>query len=149
MYRSKSFFTPKLQCSYIMVLVDNAQFASVHSQYSLREISLSGGNYFRGKFYGEWAIFRGWQLSSGAIFRGAIIQGKIVRGAITQGGNFPRGQSSRHLLVRGVLQHGTKNIEREYLYISTIWKDQNSWKLLRRRLSFVSLSSFCRNNAFI
>ena len=91
----------------------------------------------------------GGQLFSGAIFRGAMIQGKIVRGAITQGGNFPRGQSSRHLLVRGVLQHGTKNIEREYLYISTIWKDQNSWKLLRRRLSFVSLSSFCRNNAFI
>ena len=91
----------------------------------------------------------GGQLFSGAIFRGAMIQGKIVPGAITQGGNFPRGQSSRHLLVRGVLQHATKNIEREYLYISTIRKDQNSWKLLRRRLSFVSLSSFCRNNAFI
>ena len=91
----------------------------------------------------------GGQLFSGAIFRGAMIQGKIVRGAITQGGNFPRGQLSRHLRVRGVLQHGTKNIEREYLYISTIWKDQNSWKLLRRRLSFVSLSSFFRNNAFI
>ena len=140
MYRSKYFFTSKLQCSYIMVLVDNAQFASVHLQYSLREISLSGDNYFRGKFYGEWAIFR---RGGGSYPWGQFSGRKSSRGKL------PGGQLSRHLLVRGVLHHGTKNIEPEYLYISTIWKDQNSWKLLRRRLSFISLSSFFRNNAFI
>ena len=40
-------------------LVDNAQFSSVHSYYSLGGICLSGGNYFRGKLYGEGAIFLG------------------------------------------------------------------------------------------
>ena len=43
----------------------------------------------------------------------------------------------------------TKKIERQYLFISTIWKDQSYWKLLRRRLSFVSVLSSFRNNAFI
>ena len=32
---------------------------------------------------------------------------------------------------------------------NAIWKDQNSWKLLRRRPFFVTLSSFFRNNVFI
>ena len=60
------------------------------------------------------------------------------------------------LLVRRVLHLRIKNIERQYLFISTIWKDQNSWKYedkllralrkLRRRLSFVSIH---RNNALI
>ena len=60
--------------------------------------------------------------------------------------------------MRRVLHHGTKNIERQYLFISTIWKikiagsyeNKPSLDLrkLRRGLSFVSFSSF-KNNAFI
>ena len=90
---SKSIFTP-LQYSYIVVLVGNAEFSSVHSQYSLRGICLSGGNYFQGKFYGEWAIFWGsvflvdnyprgqlsWRQSSrGQLSRGQFSPGEIVR----------------------------------------------------------------------
>ena len=40
-------------------------------------------------------------------------------------------------------------LTKKSVFISTIWKDQNSWKLLRRWLSLVSLSPFFRNNTFI
>ena len=33
------------------------------------------------------------------------------------------------LLVRRVLHHGAKNTERQHLFVSTIWKDQNGCKL--------------------
>ena len=39
-----------------MVLIDNAQFSSVPSQYSLRGVCLSGCDYLRRKLYGEGAI---------------------------------------------------------------------------------------------
>ena len=51
---------------YIIVLIDNAQFSSINSQYSLGGICLSGGNYFRGKVWGEGTIFWG-QFSSKAL----------------------------------------------------------------------------------
>ena len=60
------------------------------------------------------------------------------------------------LLVKRVLYHGTKNIERQYpsfyfnhFFISTIWKDQNSWKLFRTAFpcfSFVFI--FFKSNWF-
>ena len=53
---------------------------------------MSGGDYLRGKLYGEGEIFRGeiflggkfprGQLSSGAIVQGAIIRGRFSSGAI-------------------------------------------------------------------
>ena len=104
------------------VLVDNAQFASVYSQYSLRGICLSGDNYFRGKFFSEFIIFQG-QFSSGA----------IVRGAIFLGGNYPPGQlpvgqvsgwqSSKGKLSRGQLsgeQFSPRAIVRTPSYIQSI-----------------------------
>ena len=61
---------------------------------------MSGGNYFRRKFYDEGTIFRGdiflggngpggyfplEQLPSGTIVLGAIIRGEIIQGAIARG----------------------------------------------------------------
>ena len=62
-HESKPPFTPKLQYSYFIVVVDNAQFSSGHLYYSSEVICLSGDNYFGGEFYGEGTIFRG-QFSS-------------------------------------------------------------------------------------
>ena len=35
-----------------------------------------------------------------------------------------------NLLDRRVLHHGIKSIERQYLLVPVIWKDQNNWNLL-------------------
>ena len=101
-----STFIPKLQYSYIIVLIEDVQFSLVHSQYSLRGICLSEGNYFRGRFYSEWTIFR-W--GGGAVFLGGncsggtFPRGKLSGGAIFLGSNcpackFPQGQLSEHLV---------------------------------------------------
>ena len=102
-----STFIPKLQYSYIVVLIEDVQFSLVHSQYSLRGICLSGGNYFRGRFIvsGQFSGGGGGgQFSLGAIVQVALIpRGKLSGGAIFLGSNcpackFPQGQLSEHLV---------------------------------------------------
>ena len=59
-------FTPKLQYSYIIVLVDNSKFSSVRSQYSLKGICLSTT-----KFCGRGAVFLEWKGGGGNFPRGS------------------------------------------------------------------------------
>ena len=82
-----STFIPKLQYSYIVVLIEDVQFSLVHSQYSLRGICLSGGNYFRGRFIVsvQFSGGGGGQFSLGAIVQVALIpRGKLSGGAIVR-----------------------------------------------------------------
>ena len=51
---------------------------SFHSQYFLRGICVSRGNYFRGKFYGEGANFPRGQMSGEQLSRGQFSSGAIV-----------------------------------------------------------------------
>ena len=60
-------FTPKLQYSYIIVLVDNSKFSSVRSQYSLKGICLSTT-----KFCGRGAVFLEWKGEGGQFSSGQL-----------------------------------------------------------------------------
>ena len=51
---------------------------SFHSQYFLRGICVSRGNYFRGKIYGEGANFPRGQMSGEQLSRGQFSSGAIV-----------------------------------------------------------------------
>ena len=96
-----STFIPKLQYSYIVVLIEDVQFSLVHSQYSLRGICLSGGNYFRGRFIvsGQFSGGGGGQFSLGAIVQVAL----IPRGKLSGGGNFSRKQLSGVQISSGAI----------------------------------------------
>ena len=88
-----STFIPKLQYSYIVVLIEDVQFSLVHSQYSLRGICLSGGNYFRGRF-----IVSG-QFSGGG-GGGSFPWGQLFRWHLFLEGNCPGGQFFSEAIVR-------------------------------------------------
>ena len=122
-----STFIPKLQYSYIVVLIEDVQFSLVHSQYSLRGICLSGGNYFRGRFYSEWAIFRwgggavflGGNCSGGTFPRGKLSGGQFCSGAIVRRANFLRGNCPNTLgeIVRGSIVRTP--------YFGSLWYQQH------------------------
>ena len=66
----------------------------MHSLYSLRGIRFSGGNYCRGKFYGEGAIVPGAILLGGQLSGGNFTREPLSGGVGDNysEGNFPRGQ---------------------------------------------------------
>ena len=99
-----STFIPKLQYSYIIVLIEDVQFSLVHSQYSLRGICLSGGNYFRGRFIvsdlqGNFPVEGG-----GVVFLGGNCSGGTYSSReIVRGGNFSRKQLSGVQISSGTI----------------------------------------------
>ena len=113
--------------SLIKVLVDNAQFSSVYSQYSLRGIYLSGGNYFLGKFYSE-----------GAIFWSAIFFGSNYPRWQLSGGQLSGGQSSTEQLSWGQFSSGEivqtpPNVMLEQYYLFLYFCEFNSNKHQKKK----------------
>ena len=96
-----STFIPKLQYSYIVVLIEDVQFSLVHSQYSLRGICLSGGNYFRGRFIVSGQFSGG---GAGVVFLGGNCSGGTYSSReIVRGGNFSRKQLSGVQISSGTI----------------------------------------------
>ena len=89
---------------------------------------MSGGNFLRGKLYGEWAIFREAVFlrcnCPGAIFlRGNYPRGPLSREQLSMG-QFPRGQLSgrRNKILRNTEKKFTKSVVDYLLFIIALFK---------------------------